>query len=160
MHEPLKPTVPHAFRFETDSRSNDRKKEFEAKLKTWEQRASIESSSNTHAIRKPLPDFRGLHAAQGAGLSNMAARRREAIAPTIPVAPHFVMDNRMTERQKFEDARRTREEQAERMREEKRRLREEEEEREWREARKRAVPRANVVPEWYVDAPKKPAPSK
>ncbi len=40
-------------------------------------------------------------------------------------------------------------------REAKRREREEQEEKDMRELRRRAVPRANVVPEWYKDAPRR-----
>lgn len=39
--------------------------------------------------------------------------------------------------------------------ERKRKEREEEEEKEVRKLRKRAIPKANPVPEWYKDAPKK-----
>lgn len=97
-----------------------------------------------------------MHAAQEANLAQLAARRREFVAPTVPVTPHFVTDIRIAERERFEEARRAREREVEQIREEQRRLREEEEEREWRETRKRAVPRANAVPDWYADAPKKP----
>ncbi|KAH8111858.1 hypothetical protein DFH11DRAFT_1610328 [Phellopilus nigrolimitatus] len=152
-----KPTVPHAFRFEIDVRLATRRQEFEEKIKTWEKRAASNESarSNSHSSsQKLIPDFKSLHATQEA---NMAVRRRELIAPTVPITPHFSTDIRIAEREKFDEARRVREKEIERLMEEKRRVREEEEKREWQEARKRAVPRANAVPEWYADVPKRSA---
>ena len=67
----------------------------------------------------------------------------------------MVTDQRLAEREKFEEARRIRELVIEREREEKRRVREEQEEIEWRETRKKTVMKANPVPEWYAGAPKK-----
>ncbi|THH08484.1 hypothetical protein EW145_g2688 [Phellinidium pouzarii] len=155
---PPKPTVLHTFQFETDKRSMARRQEFKDKIKTWEKRAAAGASacskSNSH---KPIPDFKSIHAIQEANLAGMAAQRREFIVPTVPVSPHFLTDIRLLEREKFDEARRLREKEIERMIEEKRREREEEQERELREARKRAVPRANAVPEWYADAPKRSA---
>ncbi|EJC98635.1 uncharacterized protein FOMMEDRAFT_161462 [Fomitiporia mediterranea MF3/22] len=154
-HEPLKPTLPRPFRFETDFRQASRA-EFEVKLRAWEQRASRSSSVHDQGkSRKSLPDFKGLHAAQEGALSNMAARRREHVAPTIPVSPNFIVDTRLAERRKFEEARREREKEADRVMEEQQRAKEIEEERKWREARKRTVPRANAVPKWYVEKPKR-----
>lgn len=129
-------------------------------MKTWERRvdsnpsASLNGHSHSH---KPIPDFKSLHAANDNLLASMAARRREMIKPTVPIAPHFSIDQRLSEREKFEQARRAREEELERKLAEEQRLREEEEERAYQEARKRAVPRANAIPDWYADAPKKPS---
>ncbi|KAI5118581.1 hypothetical protein M0805_004197 [Coniferiporia weirii] len=159
-NDPPKATVPHAFRFETDTRSAARRQEFEEKVKTWEKRAASSAGSSQNgrsSSHKSIPDFKSLHATQGAGLASMAVHRRELVAPTVPVSPHFLTDIRLAEREKFEEARRLREREIEQLMEEKRRTREEEEEREWREARKRTVPRANAVPEWYADAPKRTA---
>ncbi|KAL5536095.1 hypothetical protein ACEPAF_4200 [Sanghuangporus sanghuang] len=141
--EPWKPTVPHAFRFETDHRVATRRQEFEAKLKVWEQRAAADRSSNRQCT------FGGTHSnfknRPGASLEN--TRRWEQITPTIPVSPHFMVDTRLAQRHKFDDAQRAKEKEAERIREEQRRAKEAEEEREWREARKRTIPRANQIPE-------------
>lgn len=132
----MKPTVPHSFQFEIDNRL-ERRREFEEKLRTWEKLASANNNSG-QSSKKPLPNFKFIHSAQEVNLAQIAARRREHVQPTIPVAPHFVTDSRLAEREKFEEARREREREAERLREEQKRLREEEEEREYREARKRA----------------------
>lgn len=98
-----------------------------------------------------VPDFKALHAAQEA----LTAARKELIVPVIPVQVELSTEARVKEREKFEEARRTREREIERQMEERRLRREEEEERELKELRKRAVPRANAVPDWYADAPKK-----
>ena len=56
--------------------ANRRKKDFEEKLKLWEKRASAEFSDLPDHHR-PLPNFKGLHAAQKAELENMEKRRKE-----------------------------------------------------------------------------------
>lgn len=83
------------------------------------------------------------------------AARREHIAPTIPVDFEFSTNIRAQEREKFEEGRRAREQEVERLAEEQRRLQELEEEKEIKEMRKRAVPKANEIPEWYAHAPKR-----
>lgn len=75
--------------------------------------------------------------------------------PIVPVPIEFHTDLRAEERQKYEAARREREEEAERQAEERRRLQALEEEQEVRELRKRAIPKANPIPDWYADAPKR-----
>jgi hypothetical protein len=58
---------------------------------------------------------------------------------------------RAKEREKFEAERRERERAIEQQREIRERERAEQEERAYREARKRTVPKAHEVPEWYKD---------
>ena len=123
---PRQQIAPCPFRFETDIRGASRRQEFEAKLKTWEERANKESS-----LKGKLPDFKNRHAAQGASLAALATRRHQRIKPTIPASPQFVLKTRLAERRKFEEAFRTKEAEAERIRDERRRTREEEEERMW-----------------------------
>jgi len=67
----------------------------------------------------------------------------------------FKTDARAKEREKFNQMIREKEMEMERQREERRRQREMEEEREIRELRKRAIPKAHVVPEWYGEIRKK-----
>ena len=138
--------------------ANKRKKDFEEKLKLWEKRASAEFS-NLPDQHRPLPNFKGLHAAQKAELENMEKRRKESVRPpTKPIEPRFTVDVRLAERERFDKVRREREKEAERIKGEREREMREREEKEWREARKRSVPRANAVPEWYytrAQAPKK-----
>lgn len=149
--------MPQAFQFETDARVTHRRQDFAKKLEAWETRSS-NTSSNPHKSsnsRKPIPDFKSIHASQEKALSHMAERRREQLNPTIPVSPNFPTNQRISEREKYDEGRRAREKEAERLIEEKRREQEVEEERELREARKRTVPRAHAIPEWYSQAPKR-----
>ena len=135
-----------------------RRQDFNEKMKTWEKRVTSNSSSSSNGLshtQKPIPDFKSVHAAQSTLISDMAARRRGMIKPTVPVTPHFSTDQRLAEREKFEQARRAREEELERQLAAEQRLREEEEERAYQEARKRTVPRANPIPDWYSNVPKK-----
>ena len=92
-----------------------------------------------------------MHAAQEAEL----ALRKENIKPVVPLPVHWETDYRLKERQKFDERVREKEREQERLMEMRRREREEEEEREVRELRKKAVPKAHEVPEWYKEAPKK-----
>ena len=151
------PTVVNEFRFSTDVRLERRRHDFDEKLKTWEKRSLTKSDgavvSNSNHNRAPIPDFKALQAAYEA--TQAARREKLKQTPTVPVAPHFVIDQRLAEREKFEESRRARELEQERIREAERLAREEEEEQEWREMRKKTVIKANAVPEWYADAPKK-----
>jgi hypothetical protein len=150
-------TLPHGFRFSTDIRLERRRQEFDEKLKMWETRALAKSdsavSSNPNRVHAPIPDFKALQAMFEA--TQAARREKLKHAPTKPVAPHFALEQRLAEREKFEEARRARELEQQRVREQERRDREEEEELEYREMRKKTVIKANAVPEWYADAPKK-----
>jgi hypothetical protein len=65
------------------------------------------------------------------------------------------LTERAKEREKYEQARQEREDELSRIAEERRREQEAEQERDYREARKRAVPKANAVPDWYRDLPKR-----
>jgi len=97
-----------------------------------------------------------MHAAHESAL----AARKEQIVPVVPMEIELSTDIRAREREKFEEARRAREREIEQQMEERRRQRELEEEREIKELRKRAIPKANEVPEWYADAPKRTAKTK
>jgi hypothetical protein len=99
-----------------------------------------------------IPDFAVLHAAHEA---SVAAGRAAAIHPVIPKPFNLQSEKRAEERREFERGRQQREEEAARLAELRRREQEAEEEREYRDARKRAVPKANAVPEWYRDIPKR-----
>ena len=120
------------------------------------------SGSNGMSLRRskasaghPIPDFKALHAMQ----ESVLAQRKAEIVPVVPLPIEFQTEARAHEREKFEEARRAREAELERQREERRRQQELEEEQEIKELRKRAVPKANAVPEWYAFAPKKTKPA-
>ncbi|KAJ7645797.1 hypothetical protein B0H17DRAFT_448962 [Mycena rosella] len=98
-----------------------------------------------------IPDFAALHASQAA----QNTLRRSQCAPTVPIPIAFSTDARVRERARFDAQVREREQKEEETRTVLRREREEREAEEVREMRKRAVPRAHEVPEWYKDAPKR-----
>ncbi|KZT08774.1 uncharacterized protein LAESUDRAFT_55024 [Laetiporus sulphureus 93-53] len=115
----------------------------------------MQTRSRSHA-RLAIPDFKAMHAAQETAL----AVRREQIVPVLPVGLELHTDARARERERFDEARREREREVEQQMEEARRVRELEEAREIRELRKRAVPKANEIPEWYANAPKRKGKSR
>ncbi|KAJ7671781.1 hypothetical protein B0H17DRAFT_948170, partial [Mycena rosella] len=98
-----------------------------------------------------IPDFAALHASQAA----QNTLRRSQRAPTVPVPIAFSTDARVRERARFDAQVREREQNEEEARAVLRREREKKEAEEVREMRKRAVPRAHEVPEWYKDVPKR-----
>ncbi|KAG2037538.1 hypothetical protein BDR03DRAFT_956837 [Suillus americanus] len=146
--KPLPPaniTKPIAFTFHLDARVEARKTEFE-KL------AGSANEERGHQQRHHVPDFKVLHEAHQASL----AWRKEHVVPMVP-APPIVLSTelRAREREKFDQMVRIKEEEIQRAKEERRRQRDAEEEREIKELRKRAIPKANEIPEWYADMPKK-----
>lgn len=98
-----------------------------------------------------IPDFKALHAAHEAEV----ALRKENIQPVVPAPVKFETDARLKERAKFDEMIREKELQRHLELEQRRRQREEEEEKEIRELRRKAIPKAHEVPEWYKDAPRK-----
>ena len=75
----------------------------------------------------------------------------------IPEGFKFSTEQRARDRGKFDEAVRVKQKQKERQVEEERAARAVEEERGIKEMRKRAVPKANIVPEWYETMPKRKA---
>ncbi|KAL6304030.1 hypothetical protein BKA93DRAFT_317174 [Sparassis latifolia] len=143
-----KPTRPVEFHFQSDARLEARLGKSEAS----ERAASASSTGRPHApTHHPVPDFKAMHALQ----ESQTLARKEQIAPVIPVPIEFATDVRAREREKFEEGRRERERALEALMEERRREKELEEELEVKEMRRRAIPRANEVPEWYATAPKR-----
>ncbi|KAI0830891.1 hypothetical protein BC628DRAFT_911169 [Trametes gibbosa] len=152
-----KPTRPLEFRFATSTRLEARKAELEKSASG----SSMGTSTNSHAMSlrrskahtaaHPIPDFKALHALQ----ESMLAQRRAEITPVVPLPIELSTEARSHERERYEEARHAREAELEKQREERRRQQELEEEQEIKELRRRAVPKANEVPEWYAFAPKK-----
>lgn len=143
----MKPTKPKEFQFATSSRLQARSGKPELDKSTGGGGSLRRSHANVH----PIPDFKALHAAQ----ESVLAQKRAEIQVTKPVEFGLATVNRAQERERYEEQRRARERELERQAEERRRQRELEEEAEIRELRRRAVPKANEVPEWYAFAPKK-----
>ncbi|KDR85917.1 hypothetical protein GALMADRAFT_132545 [Galerina marginata CBS 339.88] len=138
-------TRPVEFKLLTDSRLETRKGEH------GKEPTNSQSRSRSQREAKPIPDFKALHAAQEAEL----AHRKENVHPTVPLSIKWETDHRLKERQKFDEKVREKEREQERLMEERRREREEQEAKELRELRKKAIPKAHEVPEWYKEAPKK-----
>ncbi|TFY76592.1 hypothetical protein EWM64_g7421 [Hericium alpestre] len=139
-----KPTVPMGFHFSSDARIEARKQEGNDK-------ATGSSSKRAGRNVHPIPDFKAMHAAE----AERAAARREQIVPAVPLPIYFSTEARLKEREKFDELRRAKELELERQKEERRLQQELEEQKEVRELRKKAVPKANVVPDWYALAPKR-----
>ncbi|KAK0204490.1 hypothetical protein DFS33DRAFT_1382368 [Desarmillaria ectypa] len=118
--------------------------------------ASTNKTLSSSSQRYSIPDFKALHAAEEAKL----AARREHIIPVKPMAKEFCTDERIKERRMFDERIKEKEAEIERALEERRKQREQEEEREVRELRRKAVPKAHEVPEWYKDAPKRVRPTE
>jgi len=136
-----KPTRPIEFQFELDAR--------------------VEASRNREAesLRKRLKahhepvmqDSRALRAAYSASLGSS----RERKTPVVSDGFTFSTELRAKEREKFDEYVRTKQQEIERQLEERRKQREIEEQKEIKEMRRKAVPKANDIPEWYANVPKR-----
>lgn len=102
-----------------------------------------------------VPDFKTIHAAEEARAAGLRSKRKRDMVPTVPQPFELSTDGRAREREKFEEQLRQKERESQRVLEEKRREEQEIEERAIKELRKKAVPRAHEVPEWYKDVPKR-----
>ncbi|QRW12744.1 proteoglycan 4 [Ceratobasidium sp. AG-Ba] len=139
----LKPTVPVEFTFRSDLRM---KPPVETPL------------PNAIPVALPMPDFAAAHAAAEA--ANLARRERaqaaflaaQAELESFRTSKHMIggeTARRAAERAVFDAAMKVKEAEAERLRVEEKRLADEREAAEIKEMRKRMVPKANPVPEWY-----------
>jgi len=145
-----------AFTFHSDARLEARwdklDNEESKKLSSSSQKERTRlDNDKQHRQGVSIPDFKTMHAAQEAEF----ALRKENICPTVPLPMRFETDFRVKERQKFDERMREKEREREREMEQRRREREEQVEKEVRELRKRAVPKAHEVPEWYKEAPRR-----
>jgi hypothetical protein len=119
-------------------------------------RAELEREKSTWHRQKqpnplPVPDFRAMHAAQEAEI----AVRKGQLMPVVPLPIELNTEGRAKERRKFDEIVREKERGLHMAMKQRRLEREEEEHREIRALRKKAVPRAHEVPQWYKDAPKR-----
>ena len=112
---------------------------------------SSSTGNNVSSVVRPIPDFKMLHAQIGAS----QAHRKENVHPATAQPFHWATDQRIKQRREFDDMVKEKVRQRELLEEQKRKEMEEEEERGVRELRKRLVPKANVVPEWYKGVPRK-----
>ena len=88
-------------------------------------------------------------------ISSATSRKRTALV--IPEGFRFSTEQRAREREKFDEGVRVKQREKERRLEEERAAKAVEEEREVKEMRKRAVPKANEIPEWYATMPRRKA---
>jgi hypothetical protein len=140
---PAKPTKPVEFTFHVETRLEVRKAEY-----VKERSPSTQKQRKEHP---PIPDFKAQHAQQEAAI----AHRKENIHPTVPLPLELHTHERAKEREKFDQILKEKERELEREMEKRRKEKEENEAREVRDLRKKAVPRAHDVPEWYKEAPKR-----
>lgn len=116
-----------------------------------EPRAQSQSQSRRDKWFHPVPDFKALHAMHESTFAN----RRGQITPVIPAPIQFQTDIRAKKREKFDEMVREKEREKQLMEERRERERALEEEKEIMLMRRKAIPRAHEVPEWYKDAPKR-----
>ncbi|TFK21275.1 hypothetical protein FA15DRAFT_672713 [Coprinopsis marcescibilis] len=152
----VRATIPHEFRFLVDARLEARKSESEKPVAGVDTEAGSttnggkQQQQQPHGVH-PIPDFKASHAAQEAE----SALRKENIRPVVPLPIRFETDARLKERHKFDELIREKEARRQLELEQRRKEREEQDEREIRELRRKAIPKAHEVPEWYREAPKK-----
>ncbi|KAH0825968.1 hypothetical protein J3R83DRAFT_7563 [Lanmaoa asiatica] len=135
-------TKPVGFTFRVDARLGARK---------VEERLAVSEPAKTH-LHHAVPDIKALRASRQAEL----IFHRDGVVPNVPVVPFFFCtEQRAKEREKFDGMVRRKEEEMLRVKEEQRRREAEEEERTIKELRRKAIPKANEIPEWYADMPKR-----
>lgn len=103
-------------------------------------------------LKHRIPDFKTLHSAHE---QSVAKTKEQKVHPTVPKPIEFYTDLRAKKRGAFEEKVKSKESEMEKERRMKRREMEMKEEKERKQARRKLVPKANEVPEWYKDAPKK-----
>jgi len=84
-------------------------------------------------------------------------RSKRRMPLIVPEAFRFSTEQRAKEREKFDEGVRVKQKEKERQLEEDRAAKVVEEGREMKEMRRRAVPKANTIPEWYATMPKRKA---
>lgn len=135
-------TKPVGFTFRVDARLAARK---------TEERLAMSEPGKTHPLH-PVPEFKAHRASHSAAFTF----HREGDVPSVPVAPFFFCtEQRAKEREKFDEMVKRKEEEMQKLKEEQRRREAEEEERAIKELRQKAIPKANEIPEWYADMPKR-----
>jgi len=119
----------------------------------------VEPSSSR--LSEAKGDQSGSHAGVWEGSTNSSSAtsigRSKRTPLIVPEAFTFSTEQRAKDREKFDEAVRVKQEEKERRLEEDRAARAVEEGREVREMRKRAVPKANIVPGWYATMPRRKA---
>lgn len=144
-------TKPAGFTFRVDARLEARKRE--------ELRPGLAASEpwKTHADAVPESQAparpRQLLASHPCASASTFSFHTDHQKPAMPF--FFCTEQRAKEREKFDAMMKRKEEEMQRLKEERRRQEAEEEALVIRELRRKAVPKANDIPEWYADMPKK-----
>ncbi|KAJ3727138.1 hypothetical protein C8R42DRAFT_658765 [Lentinula raphanica] len=141
------PTRPVGFSFGSDMRIEARKN---TRSSAQDHEEEPRKKRRLHTAYT-VPDFQASHSAQDALLTSLKGQ----IKPVVPLPVEMHTDARARERSKFDEQVREKELQASRALEEKKRQQAEEEEREIKEQRKKTIPKAHAVPDWYKDAPRR-----
>ncbi|KAJ4464371.1 hypothetical protein J3R30DRAFT_3767145 [Lentinula aciculospora] len=141
-----KPTRPVGFNFQSDRRIEAR--QTDSTIRNQEEQPRKRQKLHTAYA---IPDFKASHSVQDALLTSIKGQ----IKPVVPLQVEMHTDARARERGKFNDQLREKELQARRAHEERKRQQAKDEERELKEQRKKAIPKANLVPDWYKDAPRR-----
>lgn len=148
MLPPAKPTKPVEFTFHVDTRLEARKAEYVKKRSP--------SAQKQRKQHPPIPDYKAQHVQ----LEAVIAHRKENIHPTVPLPLELHTHERAKEREKFDQILKEKGRELEREMEKRKKEEEENEAREVRELRKKAVPRAHDVPDWYKEVPKRKSKSE
>ena len=128
----------------------------------------IEEPSSTSRLREAEDHHRDQPGSHADGWKGKACSRSNSTSTTsmgrskrkaliVPDGFRFSTEQRAKEREKFDEAVRVKQKEKERQSEEERAAKAVEEERGIKEMRKRAVPKANSIPEWYAAMPRRKA---
>ncbi|KAF5345100.1 hypothetical protein D9757_014900 [Collybiopsis confluens] len=145
-----RPTRPIEFNFQSDKRI-ERRIASSSTSSTYEEQPGGKQKKKKLHTPYTIPDFSASHAAQSALLSSIKGQ----VVPVLPLPVELHTDARARERIKFNERIQEKEAEVEHALKERQRQRAEEEEKEIKEHRKKAVPKAHAVPEWYKDAPRR-----
>jgi len=133
-----------------------------------DERGGVEERSSTSRLREEEDHQRDQIGSHADGWKGKICSRSNSTSTTsmgrskrapliIPDGFRFSTEQRAKEREKFDEAVRVKQKERERQSEEERAAKAVEEERGIKEMRKRAVPKANSIPEWYATMPRRKA---
>ncbi|KIJ11339.1 hypothetical protein PAXINDRAFT_181867 [Paxillus involutus ATCC 200175] len=112
----------------------------------------VDARLEARKIERLAASEQGMHRALHESHESTLACRKENIVPSGPIETFFFYtEQRAKERERFDEMVKRKEEEMQRVREEQRRLAAEEEERAIKELRRKAIPKANEVPECSGD---------
>lgn len=134
-------TKPVGFTFRVDARLEARKAE---------ERLTVSEPGKTNPLH-PVPEAKAHRTSHPAAF----IIHKDSVVPSVPVPFFFCTEQRAKEREKFDEIVKRKDEEMKRLKEEQRQREAEEEERAIKELRRKAIPKANEIPGWYADMPKR-----